>query len=60
MQLAYIQEVFTKYYFDKANPTNILINEIVLGLNISTKMAQTKKKRYQKMICLLLFLIIEI
>lgn len=44
-QLTYIHKVLIKYYFDKGNPTNMLIKKVALGSNFS-KVIQTKKKKY--------------
>lgn len=44
-QSVYIQNILTKYYFDKANPTNISIKKIAQRLIFFTKVIKTKKKK---------------
>lgn len=55
----YIWKVLTKYYSDKVNPTNTLIKEIILELNLFFKAIQAGKKRYQKITALLIFSMIK-
>lgn len=54
-QLAYIQKVLTKYYFNKTNPTNTLIKEVHWLHWGNTG----EIKRYQGMTNLLIFSMVE-
>lgn len=43
LQLVYIQNILTKYHFNKDNPTNMTMKEVILRLNFFTKATKAER-----------------